>query len=98
MISRNSRWAVAATAAIALSACAQPQPPAAAPGPCNEGAANFAVGKPADAKLAEEARVRAGATRVRMVHPNQAVTMEFDASRLTLAVDAAGKVARAGCG
>ena len=90
------RLIVAASVAAALGACAQ-QPPA-APGPCTEAAASFAVGKVADAKLAEEARVRANATRVRMVHPNQAVTMEFDASRLTLAIDAQGKVARAACG
>ena len=91
---------------VALSACAQqpPQvpiatrPPVIAPNECNDAAAQFTVGKPADAKLAEEARVRASALRVRMVHPGQMVTMEFDASRLTIEVDAGGKVASVRCG
>jgi hypothetical protein len=90
----------------ALGACAQqppqvptaPAPPVIAPNQCNDAAAQFAVGKAADAKLAEEARVRAGALRVRMVHPGQMVTMEFDASRLTIQVDAGGKVASIRCG
>ncbi|ROZ76708.1 I78 family peptidase inhibitor [Ramlibacter sp. WS9] len=89
-----------------LSACAQqppqvpaaPRPPVIAPNECNDAAAQFAVGKIADAKLAEEARVRASALRVRMVRPGQMVTMEFDASRLTIEVDAGGKVASVRCG
>lgn len=95
-----------AFAGAALGACAQPQPavPAAPPPPmiapnqCREDAAKFAVGKAADAKLAEEARVKAGAVRVRVVRPGQMVTMEFDPSRLTLDVDAAGRVVSARCG
>jgi hypothetical protein len=91
---------------VALCACAQqppqapaaPRPPVIAPNECNDAAAQFAVGKTADAKLAEEARVRATALRVRMVRPGQMVTMEFDASRLTIEVDAAGKVASVRCG
>ena len=90
----------------ALGACAQqppqvpvaPPPPVIAPNQCNDAAAQFAVGKPADAKLAEQARVRASAVRVRMIHPGQMVTMEFDASRLTIDVDAGGKVVGVRCG
>ncbi len=93
-------------AGAALAACAQPQPtippapapPMIAPGQCNENAARFALGRAADTKLAEEARARAGAIRVRMVRPGEMVTMEFDPSRLTLEVDAAGKVFAARCG
>lgn len=69
-----------------------------APGQCNESAARFAVGQVADEKLAEEARVRAGAQRVRMVRPGQMVTMEYDAGRLTIEVDAAGRVSGVRCG
>jgi hypothetical protein len=84
---------------VALDACAQPlPPPVIAPNQCNEAAARFAVGQVADAKLAEEARVRASAQRVRMVRPGQMVTMEFDAGRLTLDIDAAGRVAGVRCG
>jgi hypothetical protein len=90
----------------ALDACAQPLPasPATvrplmiAPGQCNESAARFVVGQVADEKLAEEARVRAGAQRVRVVRPGQMVTMEYDAGRLTLEVDAAGRVSGVRCG
>lgn len=92
--------------AVALCACAQqppqvpvaPPPPMIAPGLCNESAAQFAVGQPADARLSEEARVRASAGRVRIVRPGQMVTMEFDAMRLTLDVDANGRVTGARCG
>jgi hypothetical protein len=56
------------------------------------------VGQLADAKLAQEARVRAGAQRVRMVRPGQMVTMEYDAGRLTLDIDAAGRVSGVRCG
>lgn len=88
-----------------LEACAQPAPPPAlpqppmnAPGQCNESAAQFAVGQLADAKLAEQARIKAGAQRVRMVRPGQMVTMEYDAGRLTMDVDAAGRVSGVRCG
>jgi hypothetical protein len=90
----------------ALGACAQqppqvpaaPPPPVIAPNQCNDAAAQFAVGKTADAKLAEEARVRASALRVRMIRPGQMVTMEFDASRLTIELDDKGKVVSVRCG
>lgn len=89
-----------------LGACAQqlpltaaaPPPPVIAPGQCNEAAAQFAVGKTIDAKLAEEVRVRASAQRVRMVRPGQMVTMDYDAGRLTLDLDASDRVVRARCG
>jgi hypothetical protein len=100
------RYALPLLLTLALGACAQqppqvpvaPPPPVIALGQCNESAAQYAVGKAADAKLAEEVRVRATAQRVRMVRPGQMVTMEFDAGRLTLDIDASGKVVRARCG
>jgi len=90
----------------ALGACAQqppqvppaPPPPVIAPGQCNDSAAQYAVGKVIDARLAEELRVRTSAQRVRLVRPGQMVTMEFDAGRLTLDLDANDKVVRARCG
>ncbi len=100
----NAALAAAALTAAALAGCAQeppqvpPAPPVIASGQCDESAAQFAVGKPANGPLAEEARGRSSAQRVRMVHPGQMVTMEFDVTRLTLDVDAAGKVVRARCG
>jgi len=83
---------------VGLDACVQPLPPVIAPNQCNEAAARFAVGQVADARLGEEARIRASAQRVRMVRPGQMVTMEYDAGRLTLDIDAAGRVAAVRCG
>lgn len=89
-----------------MSACAQPQPqvPLAPPPPiissgeCNAEAAQFTIGKAADAKLLDEARSRANAKRVRAIRPGEMVTMEFDATRLTLDVDASGRVVAVRCG
>jgi hypothetical protein len=90
---------------VGLSACAQQRPadvspPASVitPGQCNDAAAQFAVGQVAAAKLLEEVRIRASAQRVRTVRPGQMVTMEYDASRLTLDLDAGNRIVRARCG
>ena len=81
-----------------------PPPPSAAPSPaapagaCNADAAKYAIGRALDDALTAEVRTRAGAQRVRVVRPGQMVTMEFDEQRLTIEVDAAGKVVAARCG
>jgi hypothetical protein len=95
--------AVALTLPIALSACAggpAASAPASAPssGPCNAAPAQFAVDRNANAALEEEARTRAGAKTVRVLKPGQMVTMEFNAERLSLTVDDAGRVTRVSCG
>ena len=96
----------------ALTACAQPSGPAASAPPgqalpppalassaqCDAAAAQFAVGQIPNGDLVAQARERAGATRVRLLKPNQAVTMEFDALRLTLDTDSDGRVTRVRCG
>ena len=92
--------------AASLCGCAQdppqvplaPPPPVIAPGQCDASAAQFAVGQQAAAPLIEEARSRARAERVRTLRPGQMVTMEFDAGRLSLDVDAQERVIRASCG
>jgi hypothetical protein len=56
------------------------------------------VGKPFPADGAEQARQATGSTVVRVVRPGEAVTMDFRADRLTIALDAAGKVVSARCG
>ena len=91
--------------AAALAACAQqppqvpdaPPPPVFAPGECDAQAAQFIVGKPYNTPLGEEARQRARAERVRAVRPGDMITMEFDARRLTIELDAQGVVTRARC-
>lgn len=92
--------------AALLGGCAQdpPQVPPAPPPPvldgvgCDAAGAQFAVGKEAGEQLIAQARTEARAQRVRTVRPGQAVTMEYDGSRLTLDIDAGGRVVRASCG
>jgi hypothetical protein len=95
--------ALAATISLFLSACAGPSTgPASNPAPvsarCNAAPAQFALGRNADAALETEARTRASAKTVRILKPNQVVTMEFNAERLNLTVDDAGRVTRVSCG
>lgn len=93
-------------AACALAACTTPAPPpATGPAPagpsatvCNAQGAQFAVGKTAGASVVEEARQRSGSYMARVLRPNQVVTMEFNAQRLNLDVNAAGVVTRVRCG
>jgi len=75
-----------------------PAPAASRAGPCTtEGTQAFA-GRPYDAALGDELRRHTGAERVRVVRPGQMVTMEYDERRLTVEVDAHGRVARVRCG
>jgi hypothetical protein len=97
---------LACAGALALAACAQqppqvpeaPPPPVFAPGECDGQAAQFVVGQAFNNPLGEEARSRSRAERLRTVRPGQMVTMEFDARRLTLEIDDAGRIVRARCG
>lgn len=84
---------------LVATGCAS-QPPAAPPpsSACNAAAAQAAIGKPATASVMEEARRAANARMVRMLRPGQVVTLEFNAERLNLEVDAANVVRRASCG
>jgi K+/H+ antiporter YhaU regulatory subunit KhtT len=56
------------------------------------------VGQPYNEALAARARDMTGATIVRIVRPGEAVTMDYREDRLTLELDAAGKVVSARCG
>ena len=88
-------------APLLLAACAQTaQPPAASPsqGTCQAGPAEFAVGQVATPTVVAQAQRRAGAQRARVLRPGQVVTMEFDAGRLNLDVDAGDRVTRVRCG
>lgn len=93
-------------ASLLLVACTTPAPPPAtgsapaAPtaGACNAQGAQFAVGKTASASVVEDARQRSGSYMARVLRPNQAVTMEFNAQRLNLDINAAGVVTRVRCG
>ncbi|MBC5784199.1 starvation-inducible protein [Ramlibacter sp. USB13] len=91
--------------ALLLAACAQ-QPPAAPPASpppppasaCNADAAQYAVGRPQTAPLVEEIRQRTGAHIARILRPNQVVTMEFNAERVNVVVDAENRITAVRCG
>jgi hypothetical protein len=93
-------------AVAAMAACAQQATPVGSPvashpaagGNCNDAGAQFALGRSVNAQLEAEAQIRSGAKLVRVLRPGQATTLEFNAQRLNLAVDAAGHVVRAQCG
>jgi len=93
------------TVSLVLSGCAAPPPevplapppPVFAPGECDAQAAQDLVGQSINTPLAEDARQRSRAERVRVVRPGEVVTMEFDARRLTIWVGDDAKVARASC-
>jgi hypothetical protein len=96
--------AIAAAAFLLMSACGTVPATGQAPDPapvstrCNAAPAQFAMGRNVDAALEKEARTRAGAKAVRVLRPNQVVTMEFSAERLNLTVDDVGRVTRVSCG
>jgi hypothetical protein len=93
------------TACLMAMACA-PTPPAGDGIPvhggigtgCDAAPAQALVGQPASVELAARAQKLSGARVVRWLRPNQAVTMEYLADRLNIALDEANIVSRIGCG
>lgn len=91
--------------ALLLAACAAqpefgqaPPPPPTAPGTCDAGAAQFAVGQAYGEALADQVKRRSGASALRTLRPGQVTTMEYIADRVTLDLDGAGRVTRVRCG
>lgn len=70
-------------------------PPAAA---CDDSQVQGLVGQSIDDATAEQAKADAGASSVRVLTPDQMVTMEFDDTRLTINVDAQGTITALRCG
>jgi len=95
---------LALSCALLAAACAQqavvPQasPPPPPSGACDAAPAQFAVGRAQTAPLVEEVRQRSGAYVARILRPNQAVTLEFNAQRVNVVVDAENKVTAVRCG
>jgi hypothetical protein len=67
-------------------------------GVCDAQGAQWALGRSGTARVAEEARVRAGARMARVLHNGQAAVGAPDPERLNLEVDGNGKVIGARCG
>ena len=73
-------------------------PPPLAGTACNAQGAQFAIGKTPGASVVEEARQRSGSYMARVLRPGQVVTMEFNAQRLNLDLNAAGVITGVRCG
>lgn len=67
-------------------------------GRCNSDAVQDLVGKALSPTLAEEGRQRAGAQVVRVVRPQDPMTMDFNSQRLTITTSASLVVQTATCG
>jgi uncharacterized lipoprotein YajG len=92
-------------AALLAAGCAQQQPsrpdlnpPPSAGGACDAAPAQFAVGQAQTAPLVEEVRQRSGSYIARVLRPGQVVTMEFNAQRVNVVVDADNRVTAVRCG
>ncbi|MES3002993.1 MAG: I78 family peptidase inhibitor [Pseudomonadota bacterium] len=95
---------LAAFLLASLAGCAQEPPhvPVAPPPPmiagqCDDSLVQDAVGKQFNEPLLAQLKAKSRAERVRVVRPGQMVTMEFDAQRLTVDVDAQERVTRVRC-
>jgi hypothetical protein len=88
--------------ALALTSCATAEPipvHGATPGfECRNVDLSRFVGQPATPEIGSEMLRASGARIVRWVWPNQAVTMDYSAERLTVRLDSAGRVEGASCG
>lgn len=93
---------VAAKAQAAAQRAAAPDP-ASAPEPppvgsCDASQAQGLVGQAAEQALLDQARSDTGAKSLRVLKPNQVVTMEFDGERLNIEVDAKNQITGVRCG
>ena len=91
---------------LSLAACATAQPdPLIVPpadggesaGTCRRDALASFTGQPRSAELGTRILAATGATTIRWVEPGTMVTMDFRADRVTVYLDAVGRVERAAC-
>lgn len=81
---------------VSANAPAAPAPPP--PPQCNADGAKFAIGQQVSPQLEAAARVRSDATVSRVLRPHDAATLELNASRINLDVDAHNRVKGVRCG
>ena len=82
-------------AAEAAAAPAEATPP---PGACDASQVQGLVGQAYSEAMQAQAKEDAGATDVRVLKPNQPVTMEFIGERLNIEIDEKGTVSGVRCG
>ncbi|KQN26238.1 hypothetical protein ASE86_08850 [Sphingomonas sp. Leaf33] len=90
--------ALAIAALIPLTAC-MPKPPVGPMGAlCVTTDTQAFVGRAFSDAVAADVRMATKAATLRAVRPGQMVTMEFDAQRVTVTLDAADTIVRVACG
>ncbi|GGP24866.1 I78 family peptidase inhibitor [Silvimonas amylolytica] len=91
-------------AASSLTGCASNKGPATAPASpeaqehCNADAVQARVGQMAEPDQLDSIRQQASAKLLRVIKPGDAVTMDYNITRLNLEVDEAGVIKKASCG
>ena len=84
-----------------LAACGTAEPVGPVPAPvdaCAPATLGQFTGQPATSELGAAMQRATGKTALRWVRPGMAVTMDYREDRLTVYLDAAGRVERASCG
>ena len=69
-----------------------------AEGPCNAEPLGDLIGRPATAEMGAEALRRSRSSRLRWIRPGDAVTMDFNAHRLNIRLDASNRIESFDCG
>ncbi|WP_374012638.1 I78 family peptidase inhibitor [Pseudoxanthomonas koreensis] len=91
--------AIAEAQRAAEQAALSPSGVEAPPAPtCDASQVQGMEGQAFDEGMAEQARSDAGASRVRVLRPGQAVTLEFDGTRLNIEIGDDGRIAALRCG
>lgn len=98
-MSRISMSLVLPLAALFLSACA-PMPAAPPPlaGTCNAEAAHWAIGRAATPEVVDRVVHETRSRAVRVIHPGQAVTMDYNPSRVNIHVNERNAINSITCG
>jgi len=67
-------------------------------GRCNAEPVQYLVGERITVELAEQARELSGANLLRVIHPQQPVTMDYNPQRLNIDIDDDDSIIRLSCG
>jgi hypothetical protein len=89
-------WRGGAWSAVFVLAACMPRVPKA--GACDASPVQGVLGQSVTPQGAEAARLQAGARTVRVIDHDQIISKEFNATRLSLQLDARGRVVRVFCG
>ena len=90
---------LAGTIVAALSACAQvPTRPPAPVQQCVAEPARWAIGQAPTAEVVERIRVDTGSAAVRVIHPGDVITMDYNALRVNVKVNERNAIIGISCG